>query len=242
MWRGRRGRVVTDIPEPPLSATIDGLFIGAVEERWPGRPASAIGKRATSDRLEITPTGFVRDAQADLEVHGGPEKAIHHYPGDHYPAWRKEFGREDLVPGSFGENVSTSGLTEENLCIGDILSFGTATVQVSQGRQPCWKLSAHTGDERMAFLFQKTLRTGWYYRVLEPGHARSGDRMVLEERRNPGWTVKRVTQARLTRRIGAADAAILAAMPELYAGWREAFGRMAGGNDREDTAARLQGN
>ena len=230
------------VTESPLSATIDGLFIGTVEERWPGRPASAIGKHATPDRLEITWTGFVRDAQADLAVHGGPEKAIHHYPGDHYPAWRTELGREDLVPGGFGENVSTLGLTEDNLCIGDILSLGTATVQVSQGRQPCWKLSAHTGDERMAFLFQKTLRTGWYFRVLDPGHVQRGDRIVLVERRNPGWTVKRVTQARLTRRIGHADAAILAGMPDLYVGWREAFGRMADGNGREDTTARLKGN
>ena len=224
-----------------LSATIEALFIGTVEERWPGRPPSAIGKRRTTERLEIGPRGFPRDAQADLEVHGGLEKAIHHYPGEHYAAWRDELGRNDLVPGGFGENLSTTGLTEDTLCIGDVLSLGSATVQVSQGRQPCWKLAAHTDEERMAYLFQKTGRTGWYYRVLEPGHVAPGDGIALVERLRPDWTVKRVTQARLTRRIRPADAAILADMPELYAGWRDAFARMAGGHAGEDTSARLKG-
>lgn len=224
-----------------LTAAIDGLFVGIVEDRWPGKPPSAIGKRAVADRLEITPTGFARDAQADLEAHGGLEKAIHHYAGDHYPNWRTELGREDLAPGSFGENVSTVGLTEDDLCIGDILSLGTAVVQVSQGRQPCWKLAAHTNEARMAYLFQKTGRTGWYYRVLEPGHVEPGDRIALRERPCPDWTVRRVTQARLTRRIAAAEAAVLAELPQLYAGWREAFARMAHGEVGEDTSARLEG-
>lgn len=224
-----------------FSTTIDALFIGTVEERWPGRPPSAIGKRRTADRLDIGPTGFVRDAQADLAVHGGVEKAIHHYPGDHYAAWQAELDRADLSPGGFGENVSTLGLTEDTLCIGDVLSLGSATVQVSQGRQPCWKLAAHTGEDRMAYLFQKTGRTGWYYRVLDPGHVAPGDAIRLIERPRPGWTVRRVTGARLTRRIERSDAAILAGMPELYAGWREAFAAMAAGTNGEDTSARLKG-
>ena len=223
------------------SVMIDALFIGTVEERWPGKPPSAIGKRRTAERLDIALTGFPRDAQADLAVHGGLEKAIHHYPGDHYAAWRIELGRDDLAPGGFGENVSTIGLTEEALCIGDVLSFGSATVQVSQGRQPCWKLAAHTGEERMAYLFQKTGRTGWYYRVLEPGQVAPGDALRLVDRPWPGWTVKRVTLARLTRRIAPADAATLAGMPELFAGWREAFAEMARGNADEDRSAQLKG-
>jgi MOSC domain-containing protein YiiM len=221
-----------------LTATIDALFIGKVEQRWPDKPPSAIGKRRTTDRLEITPTGFSRDAQADLEAHGGLEKAIHHYPGEHYPAWRAELGRDDLAPGGFGENLSSIGLTEKTLCIGDVLSLGTATVQVSQGRQPCWKLAAHAGEERMAYLFQKTGRTGWYYRVLEPGFVAPGDLIALRERRHPDWTVQRVTQARLTRRIAPADAAVLAGMPELFVGWRDAFAGMAGGEADDGGSAR----
>lgn len=212
-----------------LSVPIDALFVGTVEDRWPGKPPSAIAKRRIEARLEITPTGFARDAQADLTVHGGREKALHHYAAEHYPAWRAELGRDDLRAGSLGENISTTGLTEETLCIGDILTLGTATVQVSQGRQPCWKLNAHTGIERMAWRVTKTGRTGWYYRVLAPGHVAPGDRITLAERPCPDWSVARVTAARLTRRIDIADALALAALPQLYEGWRDAFARIARG-------------
>lgn len=222
-----------------LQATIEGLFVGRVETRWEGKPPSAIAKTASADRLQITRTGFAGDSQADLAVHGGLDKAIHHYAGDHYAAWRAELNRDDLVPGGFGENVSTSGLTEDTLCIGDIFTLGTATVQISQGRQPCWKLSAHTGEERMAFLFQKTVRTGWYYRVLEPGEAQAGDTIVLQERPCPDWSVRAVTEARLTRRIDRDGALILSTLPELAEGWREAFARMAEKAPPEDTGPRL---
>ncbi|MDQ0313743.1 MOSC domain-containing protein [Amorphus orientalis] len=224
-----------------LRATIELLCVGQVEERWPGRPPSAIAKRPTGDRVKVTASGLALDSQADLSVHGGPEKAIHHYAADHYPAWRSELVRDDLQPGGFGENISTSGLTEDILCIGDILTFGTATVQVSQGRQPCWKLNAHTNEKRMAALFQKTARTGWYYRVLEPGTVKQGDTISLVERLWPEWTVQRVTQARLTRRIGSEAAATLSRLPALSESWRTAFARISEKDLSEDTTARLGG-
>lgn len=224
-----------------LRATIELLCVGQVEERWPGRPPSAIAKRPTGDRVKVTASGLALDSQADLSVHGGPEKAIHHYAADHYPAWRSELARDDLQPGGFGENISTSGLTEDILCIGDILTVGTATVQVSQGRQPCWKLNAHTNEKRMAALFQKTARTGWYYRVLEPGTVKQGDTISLVERLWPEWTVQRVTQARLTRRIGSEAAATLSRLPALSESWRTAFARISEKDFSEDTTARLGG-
>jgi MOSC domain-containing protein YiiM len=143
------------------------------------------------------------------------------------------------VAAAFGENISTRGLTEENLCIGDILSLGSATVQISQGRQPCWKLGSHTGNAKMPYLFQKTGRTGWYYRVLETGVVSVGDMMTLLERPQPNWSVQKVTQARLTRRIQPSEAEVLAEMPELAEGWRDAFAKMAMGNTTEDISARL---
>lgn len=224
-----------------LPARIEGLFAGAPAERWPGRPASAIGKQRVAETMAITPTGLADDKQADLRVHGGPEKALHHYAAEHYPHWRRELARTDLNPGGFGENIATSGITEDILCIGDILRLGTAEVQVSQGRQPCWKLNAHTGESRMALLFQETGRTGWYYRVLATGHVAPGDRITLLDRPCPDWPIHRVTQARLTRRIGRDDAIRLAELPELYTGWRQAFARMAEGRAEDDISARLNG-
>jgi len=219
---------------------VAGLFVGKIEDRWPGKPPSAIRKHAVSTRLEVGLLGLTADAQADLTVHGGPDKALHHYPADHYPAWQGELQRTDLAPGGFGENISTTGLTETSVCIGDVFTLGSATVQVSQGRQPCWKLTAHTGEARMAWLFQNTGRTGWYYRVLSTGQVEPGDAMILAHRPNPDWTVARVTAARLTRKVTQAEAAELADLPELASGWQAAFRKMAGGDLQENTAQRLQ--
>lgn len=226
-----------------LCAIVDALFMGQVKDRWAGKPPSAIQKDLVSGPQIITNTGFANDAQADLKVHGGKDKAIHHYAFDHYAAWHNEgeIG-SDEQPGAFGENVSTTGMTEDNLCIGDILRLGSATVQISQGRQPCWKLGAHTGNEKMPYLFQKTGRTGWYYRVLETGSVSAGDQITLIERPQPDWSVRKVTLARLSKRIPAHEAAILAETEELAEGWRSAFARMAAGNTYEDTSARLNAN
>ena len=225
-----------------LSARINGVYIGKVEDCWEGRPPSAIGKVPIDTSCKIDEFGFTEDAQADLENHGGHDKAIHHYPTDHYESWIRD-GEipKGTTPAAFGENISTFGLTEETLCIGDILKLGSATVQISQGRQPCWKVSEHTGNKRMAYLFQKTQRTGWYYRILEPGVAGVGDTVTLVERSQTNWTVARVTAARLTRRISQTDAAILASMPELADGWRAAFEKIASGDRKEDTGLRLTG-
>lgn len=220
---------------------VTGLFAGQVQYHWSGKPPSAIAKQPVTGRVTMTDVGLTNDAQADLSVHGGPDKAIHHYPDEHYSAWRRELGRTDLTPGGVGENLSTTGLTEDTVCIGDVFALGTARVQISQGRQPCWKLNAHTDDDRMAWRFQTTGRTGWYYRVLSPGEVGIGDAMALIERPCPDWSVAQVTRARLTRRVSREDARTLAVLPELAAGWREAFARLAEGDRQEDTTRRLRG-
>ncbi len=227
---------------PDLSTEIGGIFLGSVQDRWEGKSPSAIQKDQVSGPQAISLMGFSGDAQADMTVHGGEEKAIHHYALDHYAAWQNEGQMAaGTKPAAFGENISTTGLTEENLCIGDILKLGTATVQISQGRQPCWKLGLHTGNDKMPYLFQKEGRTGWYYRVLETGTAATGDRIMLIERRNSDWSVLRVTRARLTRRVSSEEAEALAGLTDLAPGWRQAFARMAAGETKEDTAARLGG-
>ncbi|WP_170335387.1 MOSC domain-containing protein [Ruegeria arenilitoris] len=224
------------------TVVIDGVFLGKVRERWQGRPPSAIGKSTVYGRQKIDELGFTGDAQADLKHHGGHDKAIHHYATDHYPLWIAEGEIPDgTIPAAFGENIATRGLTEDTLCIGDILKLGSATVQISQGRQPCWKVSEYTNNKRMAYRFQKTGRTGWYYRVLDHGAAGAGDEVTVLERPQPDWTVKRVTVARLSRQTSQGEAETLALMPELADGWRQAFAKMASGNLLEDQSKRLEG-
>lgn len=229
-----------------LAVPVTAIFVGQVAQRWPDKAPSAIAKISVPGPRAVTTIGLQGDAQADLEVHGGAGKAIHHYPADHYALWQAELsGLIDPAsprfrPGGFGENVTTIGLTEESVCIGDIFRWGRATVQISQGRQPCWKLTAHTDVRQMAYLVQKTLRTGWYYRVLDAGQVAPGDLLTLTERPHPGFTVARVTGARLSPRLNAAEARDLAGLESLDIGWREAF-RVRAAGVTEDQRPRLEG-
>lgn len=204
------------------------LFVGQVATPWPGKAPSAIHKVKYTGKIRLTKTGLAKDSQADLEAHGGTEKALHHYPSDHYAAWAAELGDNiRFQAGGFGENVSTQGLTEEDVCIGDVFSIGAARVQISQGRQPCWKLSAHTGEDRMAYLVRKSLRTGWYYRVLEEGDVASGDALTLVDRAPKGHTVKEVTEAFFNPRLDPNTARQFAKIDTLFSGWRDSFAERA---------------
>lgn len=161
--------------------------------RGPDEP-SAIAKTALAGPVSVGLMGLAGDEQADRVHHGGRDKAIHHYPLDHYAAWRAELGDHPLLagPGGFGENVSTLGLTEEAVCIGDRFRLGTALIEVSHGRQPCWKLGHRFGMPALAARITETGRPGWYYRVLETGTVQAGDRLELVERVLPQWSVARV--------------------------------------------------
>ena len=154
---------------------------------------SAIQKEPANGRVRVHRLGFAGDEQADLTAHGGPDKAIHHYPHDHYPFWRQAIGDHPLLAawGAFGENVSTEGLTEETVCIGDRWRLGGALVEVSQGRQPCWKLDHRFGGLAINAAMVKARRSGWYYRVLEEGDVEAGEAMQLVDRPHPEWTVAR---------------------------------------------------
>src|SRR3546814_4948632 len=114
--------------------------------------------------------------------------------------WSSDVCSSDLdspllrVPGAFGENISTRGLDEDNVCLGDRFELGTALLEVSQGRQPCWKLNDRFGVPDMVRRVQSSGRTGWYYRVLRPGTARAGDPPRLDSRPHPDWPLRRLNR------------------------------------------------
>ncbi len=225
------------------SGTIIGLFIGKVASPWPDKKPSAITKHLVEGPQFIGELGFAGDEHADLTVHGGLEKAIHHYASEHMSYWKEKFpdNAAQFNPGCFGENISSTGLDENNLCLGDVLTLGSAKVQVCQGRQPCWKLNAHTGLNAMAAEFQKSGRTGWYFRVLQNGTAVTGDRIRVVERPCPDWPLQRVIEARFNSRLDIQVAKEISEISALSQSWQEAFAKKSKAGFRENTDARLKG-
>ncbi|MBH0209598.1 MAG: MOSC domain-containing protein [Nitrospira sp.] len=181
------------------------------------------------------------DGQADLKNHGGPEKAVNVYPFEHYPYWQQVLGTSSLPFGAFGENFTTENLLESEVCLGDIFEVGQALVQISQPRQPCWKLARRWRRKDLSLLVQESGRTGWYFRVLKEGTIQSGSRLRLVERSHPEWTVAAANEVmhRLTEDLDAAQS--LASCPALAVRWRETLMKRVETRTVGSSTARLYG-
>jgi MOSC domain-containing protein YiiM len=197
-----------------------------------GEELSAIAKHAVDGPVAVGPLGLAGDMQADLSVHGGVDKAVHHYPHDHYAIWREELDHHDLLraPGAFGENISTSGLTEEDVCIGDRFRLGTALVEVSQGRQPCWKIDHKFQRKGVTARVIETGRCGWYYRVIEAGEVKAGDALERAEQGAGAWSVERTFRLLIGggHRAEPEAVAALANLAVLAEPWRHRAVKLAG--------------
>ena len=136
---------------------------------------TGIFKEPVSGRAAIGRVAVAGDVQADPSVHGGPDQAVYLYPAEHYGYWRAILGRSDLSPGFFGENFTAEGLLEDGVRIGDVLGVGTAVLQITKPRSPCFKLAARVGSARFIKTFLESGRLGYYLRVLEEGEAGAGD-------------------------------------------------------------------
>ena len=215
-----------------MTYAIEAVLVGKARVFGARGEASAIAKAAVAGRLRVAFLGIAGDEQADLSVHGGPDKAIHHYPRDHYSFWDGALGGHALLgaPGAFGENISTAGLVEGDACIGDRFRLGSALVEISQGRQPCWKLGHRFGVATVPATVVKTRRSGWYYRVLEEGEVAAGDTLTLVERPRPDWPVERAFGLLVAGGGKREPAALaeLAAMDVLATSWRTRAAKLLG--------------
>jgi MOSC domain-containing protein YiiM len=191
------------------------------DDPWHRPWFSGIVKRRADGPLWLGRTNLDGDGQADLENHGGPDKAVLAYSASHYPGWREELGRSDLPFGAFGENFTVDGLDERGVCIGDVFALGDARLQVSQPRQPCWKLARLWQIKDLTARVQRTGRGGWYLRVLAEGRVAAGQAMTLQERPRPRWTVALANDLLYRRLHDPDEMAALAASPLLAASWRE---------------------
>jgi len=226
-----------------LRIAVDSLRIGRVQPLGPAGAQSAIAKHAVSGELELTLVGFIGDEQADRRHHGGPEKAVHHYPAEHYPRWHELLPDCDpacLAVGGFGENLSTQAFDESQVCVGDRFRLGSAIVEVSQARQPCWKLNLRFGRADMAELVQQRGMTGWYYRVVEAGRVEPGAALELLERPEPDWPLARILDVFYRDPLNRDDLQALTALAPLSPSWRRLAVRRLETGRIEDFGPRIR--
>ena len=184
---------------------------------------SGFKKLPVSGLVEVTETGLVGDGQADLEHHGGHDKAILCYSAEHYQTWKVELDRDRIAFGFFGENLTISQGTEKEICIGDTFSIGDAVqVQVSQPRQPCWKLGRFAKHAQLPKKVVQTGFCGWYLRLVRAGSIEAGMPFELVDRPNPEWSVRRAHRVMYAKKADDCFAGKmrLAVLKELSESWK----------------------
>ena len=191
---------------------------------WNGEPVSTgIFKEPLAGRVMLRTLNLDGDRQADLTVHGGPEKAVYAYPAEHYDFWKRELPDMDLPWGMFGENFTTEGMSETEINVGDKFRVGSAEVTATQPRMPCYKLGIRFGRTDIIKRFLMSERSGIYFSVLKEGEVGAGDEFELLQKNASGVRVVDVTRlyssykknVDLLRQAIASDA--------LPSSWREYF-------------------
>lgn len=186
-------------------------------EHEDGPWTTAFYKTPVRGLQRIENTGVVGDGQADLKHHGGMDKALLAYCVEHYSLWNDEL-ELGCSFGGFGENLSISGLDETRICIGDQWRLADITLEVSQPRQPCWKLGRRWSNKLLPKLVIQNGRTGWYFRVLQQGDCTAGDKLCLLSRPYPDWNISRANQ--VFYRGTDEEKRALSNVPPLSASWK----------------------
>jgi len=184
---------------------------------------TGIFKQPVTGRIALRTLNLDGDRQADLNVHGGPYKAVYAYPSEHYEYWRRELPQADLPWGAFGENFTTEGLGEDKLHVGDRLRIGSSTVMVRQPRMPCYKLAAKFQRDDIIERFLRSERSGFYFSVEDEGEVGEGDSFELVSRNHDGITIAEMNRLFVQEKYNRDllhKAIATAALPE---SWREYF-------------------
>ena len=196
---------------------------------WKGKTArTGIFKSPAGRRLWMHTLNLDGDRQADLRVHGGPSKAVYVYPSEHYAFWRDELPGVELPWGMFGENLTTQGLLEGDVNIGDRFRVGSAEVMVTEPRMPCYKLGLKFGRDDIIKRFLDSRRTGFYVAVVAEGEVGTGDPIEAVNRDAHGVTVRDITElyANKHRDLALLRRAVqVEALPESWRAYLEAGSR-----------------
>lgn len=197
--------------------TLLSVQCGPVAPLGPKSVPSAFVKSPVMGPVQVEPLGLVGDSQADLTVHGGPDKAVYAYAAAHYPRWAADFPdhAHQFIAGSVGENLTIDGMAEDRLCVGDVHAIGSARLQVCQPRQPCFKFALRFGNDRLPNAMLRNGRSGWYYRVLQPGLITAGDSVTLVDRPHPAFAFDRLVAIVYRGQATLEELAALAQMAEV---------------------------
>ena len=204
---------------------VRALLIGRPQSFREDGTQSAMARSLVSRKLWLSQSGLAGDEVADTLHHGGPDKALHLYPQEHYAWWRDRIGEHPLLErhGAFGENITANGMTEDQVCLGDRFRIGGAIIELSHGRQPCWKLDHHFGRNDMVKQIVASGRCGLYFRVLEEGAVGTGDAIIRIGRGDGRWSVAALFAILIAGGHKGQSASLreLAAHPLLAEAWRQ---------------------
>ena len=214
-----------------MTPTVIAVFVGQPRTLDPDDPwTTSYFKSRVYGPVRLDEEGLAGNQQSDLRLHGGPDKAVCIYPAAHIEAWRSELTASlmsDVIAGewavgAFAENFSLAHQTEQTACIGDTYRVGTALVQITQPRGPCWKIGRRWNQPDLPTRVRESGRTGWYLRVLQAGEVREGQPLDLVERPFHQWTIARVNQLTYIPEdaLDAEARVALAACPVLAPAWR----------------------
>ncbi len=230
-------------PATLLSIQISGVteIIGTGTDAWWDKPwTTAFYKRQVDGRIWLGYEGLRGDQQADRKHHGGVDKAVCVYGAEHYPGWRDSLNLAEMAHGAFGENFTVQGMAEADICIGDVFQIGAVRVEVSQPRQPCWKLARRWRIKDLTAQVEQTGRTGFYFRVLQHGWVHAGERFERVERPFPKLTIAHANDVMHHRKDDFAAARELALCPKLSASWKDSLWLRAENQNAADALNRTQ--
>lgn len=200
-----------------MSARVYSVNVGSVRsvERGAETITTAIYKEPVQGRIPLRGVNLQGDDQADRSVHGGPYQAVYAYAREDYDWWRGELGR-DVPPGQFGENITTDAIDVSGALVGERWRIGSALLQVTTPRIPCYKLAMKMDDPRFVKRFAAALRPGAYFSVIEEGDMAQGDSIDIVSRPDHALTIARMAQVVLFEQRGAPELLV----PELPESWK----------------------
>jgi MOSC domain-containing protein YiiM len=156
---------------------------------WDGSPVMTGIYKEPVKSIRIRKYFVEGDVVSDLRVHGGEHKAVYGYPSEHYPFWRESYPKMKMSWGTFGENITTEGMFESDILIGSVYRIGSALLEITEPRMPCFKLAAKFGTSGIIRRFLKSRKSGFYFTVLEEGIVTPGDNITLEREGASGHTI-----------------------------------------------------